>query len=418
MADHLAADEQPNLEYFPAGLAVLVGERLVQRNAAFDNLLGVGPGTPDDGVFQQTLPEKDFARLQKYLQRCSPTGITVSTSVDATERHFHLVAAPGVYNGSNAHFITLVDQTVAYRLRQSLERTFDFFTEQLAVPKYKPDDQQDEPGREQEDYRDLFEKLTLANHALQRDLDLAIRVQQGRLPSMPASNHWKISFVYRPMAGVSGDIIDIYDFSDVLFFDDEADENLGVILLDASGHGMSAALVTAVARPIFYELHRANKNGPLHQAFMDSNVELCRELGPIPNYLTGVSVRLRPDSFSYVNAAHPLLMFRRAASRKVHEFDNDGILLGIPELKGDFRSRTVKQVNSGDIIFMYSDCLSESLNANGEEFGVERVREALSQTRSQEPAEIQAEILAAWQDFGINPDELQDDLSMVVIVKK
>jgi sigma-B regulation protein RsbU (phosphoserine phosphatase) len=74
-------------------------------------------------------------------------------------------------------------------------------------------------------------------------MDMASNVQATLFPPTPPEvNGWDIAFVFRPMAGVSGDMYDFYTEGDTLN---------GVALFDVSGHGIASGLITMIARTVF-----------------------------------------------------------------------------------------------------------------------------------------------------------------------
>lgn len=264
---------------------------------------------------------------------------------------------------------------------------------------------------------EVLASLGEATKILRRDINLASVLQQGLLPRIPSSRFWQMSYFFRPLADVSGDILDFYTFGDVVFGDEDADEQLGFLLLDASGHGISSALVTAIARPLFFAHHRANKSRPLHRAIDDANVELCREIGNLTSYLTGISVRLTRDTLTYCNASHPLALLYRAKTGKVASLPNDAFLLGIPDfITRGLTSRTAP-VERGDILLIFTDGLVDSPNSAGKALDEKVLAGMLRKYASATASEIQSAILRLVQTRTDDFATVEDDITFVVARK-
>lgn len=97
-----------------------------------------------------------------------------------------------------------------------------------------------------EELSTINRELIDARDISRRDLAMAINVQRNFLPAMaPRDAAWDLAFHFHPMAGVSGDFYDFYCTAGAL---------RGVGIFDVSGHGISSALVTMIARSTFLPL--------------------------------------------------------------------------------------------------------------------------------------------------------------------
>lgn len=256
-----------------------------------------------------------------------------------------------------------------------------------------------------------------ATKKLRRDINLATVLQQGLLPRIPMSRFWQVSYYFRPVADVSGDILDFYTFGDVYFDDENADEQIGFLLLDASGHGISSALITAIARPLFFAHHRANKDRALFHAIDDANVELCREIGNLTSYLTGISVRLTRDTLTYCNASHPLGLLYRAKSGKVASLPNDAFLLGVPDFIHRAPLSRTAPVEKGDILLIFTDGLVDSVNLAGQALDERVLAGLLRKHASASAPEIQAAVQRLVESRTHSFSTVEDDITFVVAKK-
>jgi sigma-B regulation protein RsbU (phosphoserine phosphatase) len=254
----------------------------------------------------------------------------------------------------------------------------------------------------------INQELREKGEIMKKDMEIAIILQNELLPSLPNSPDWDMSLCYKPMLGVSGDTYDFHLFPDMDF--------MGVVLLDASGHGIASSLITNIARPAFLRSHMRYRKDRLEKAMEASNRELIRQIGEAPNYLTGLSIRLYPNSFTYVNSGHPYILFYQAKNGKVSELENDGILLGVKGFPQNYNSFT-KKTNTGDIILIYTDGLTEAANRQNKEFGVRKIKEILK-GNVKDAAGIKEDILKKLLAYGINIEKLHDDMTFIIMKKK
>ncbi len=250
-------------------------------------------------------------------------------------------------------------------------------------------------------------ELRQTNAIMRKDLELAEILQKDLMPAEPSPPGWTIGAYLQPMAGVSGDILDYFDFP--------GSGCIGVVLLDASGHGVSSALITAIARPIFFRAHREYMNQDLRTAVQSANRMLCDQIGHISNYLSGVSVRLYTDRIAYINAGHPYILLYRRRTGRTYRLPNSPVLLGINE----FREREMKvreiRIESGDTMLLYTDGLTEARDAAGVEYGTRRLGAVVRNAAGSKNArEVRDRILEDFRAFAADPAHLKDDMTFVV----
>ena len=257
-------------------------------------------------------------------------------------------------------------------------------------------------------------KLEQANERAAEDMKLAVFVQQSFYPrKVPAVTGWDIAYHFQPMSGVSGDLYD--------FFTD-GNELKGIGLFDVSGHGISSGLVTMLAKTIIDRKFSEGIFLPLSQVMTSINDTLITEKGEIQNYLTGLLVRITDGRVEYVNGGHPPVFYRASANGSVgavevknHPQSNGGII-GMDGIAAQFAGIgfTMKE---GDALLMYTDCLSESTNEDGEQFGVARISRAFSESGNGTAQEKIDYILRCLHSFtGTVP--LNDDLTVIVLQRE
>lgn len=255
--------------------------------------------------------------------------------------------------------------------------------------------------------------LEEANYRAQRDLKMAEFVQKSFYPAfLPPLEGWDVAYAFEPMAGVSGDLYDFY-----------IDENrlLGAGLFDVSGHGIASGLVAMLAKSVVYRQFMDGKDIPLGEVMKRIDEKLISEKGNIENYLTGILLRFTDDRVEYVNAGHPDLLYRSGRTGAVkavesRQGESRGRFIGLEGLSEGYRSLRFP-IHSGDTLLVYSDCLVEAKNAEGVEFGNERLKETLSRAPAKDgAAAVRDYILGQFKTF-LAGEEPKDDLTILVMIK-
>ena len=256
------------------------------------------------------------------------------------------------------------------------------------------------------------EELFTAKRRADRDMQLAVYVQRSFYQSvLPEFEDWDIAWHFTPMAGVSGDLYDFFVHKNVLN---------GVGLFDVSGHGIASGLVTMLAKTVIDRKFNEGLHEPLANVMSEINRQIGEEKGDIENYLTGVLLRLNGNKVEYLSAGHPKAFFRSGNSGKtvpieVNGKSGSGGLIGIPMLEPEY-SAIGFSVKSGDSILLYTDCLSESRNKDGAEYGYEGIMSAFSKTGGS----AQSKLDALLEDFKRFTEGVpaNDDLTVIVLQKK
>jgi len=243
--------------------------------------------------------------------------------------------------------------------------------------------------------------LELADRILVRDeLEVARQLQRDLLPRQaPDVAGWELAHSYRTANEVGGDY---YDFH-VL-----PDGRLAIVAGDASGHGMAAGLVMAIANATSkLALDLDPDPGKVAELL---NRALWRT-GSRRNFMTLFYGLLDPASgeLDFVCAGHPFPILRRAGGECV-ELGEGSFPLGLQESSPAVRQRA--RLEPGDTLVVLSDGLFEARNAAGEPFSFERV---VAQVAAGGNAFAVHDGLMAALDRFRAAEPLVDDVSLVVV---
>jgi hypothetical protein len=243
--------------------------------------------------------------------------------------------------------------------------------------------------------------LELVDRVLVRDeIEVARQLQRDLLPSQaPDLPGYRIAHSYRTANEIGGDY---YDFLPL------PDGRLVLVIGDASGHGMAAGLLMAIANAAL-KLAIEVDAAPERVAGLLNRV-LFRT-GDRRAFMSLFYGLLTPATghLEYVCAGHPFPLLRRA-SGEVEELGRGGLPLGIRDAVELTRAEVT--LGPSDLLLLYSDGLAESVNAAGEAFGFESLRQLLRVEA--EPRAIHDRFLRAL-DTHLAGEPLTDDVSIVVV---
>lgn len=189
------------------------------------------------------------------------------------------------------------------------------------------------------------EELEEWRHNLERDLAAARLTQQSLIPQKPpALGGWEVAARYRPVIQVGGDIYGWLQMREgqVLFW-----------IADATGHGASAALLTALAKLLF---HHGSVEHDAPAAIMQAVNTDFRNIFGARSFMTAMCVALDPANgrANVVGAGHPPLLIAR------HDGSTDAIGSSAPPLGLVERARfveTIVDLRPGDAFILYTDGL-------------------------------------------------------------
>ncbi|HYZ85209.1 MAG TPA: PP2C family protein-serine/threonine phosphatase [Bryobacteraceae bacterium] len=246
---------------------------------------------------------------------------------------------------------------------------------------------------------------------VQRELDMAREVHSRLLPSKIPSSYSSldISYTYEPALVIGGDY---YDFIPI------TPDRLAIVVADVSGKGLSAALLMASLQGL------VRSNVALHQmdlaGLMDGLNSSLYELTALNRFATlffGI-IDTANKTLDYVNAAqNPPLLFGcgQVANPDVEVLDHAGLPLGAMPAS-QYQSSQLPLCD-GDVLVAYTDGLPETRNAEGEEFGEERLREAVRGVLSRPAAEIREHVRMQLREFAGETPAVDDLTLMIAKIK-
>jgi len=247
----------------------------------------------------------------------------------------------------------------------------------------------------------LLLALELADRVLVRDeLEVARQLQRELLPAeAPALEGYRFAFSYRTANTIGGDY---YDFFEI------GDGRVALVVGDASGHGIAAGLLMAIAHAA---VRTAIDLDPSPRAVMDLLNRALYRSGGSRAFMTFFYGLLEPRSgrLDYACAGHPYPLLRRADGGVV-ELGAGSLPLGLRPAVEPVQGGEV--VRPGDVLVMYTDGLPETFDEAGNAFGFDALRDEVG--AGGDASVVHDRITAALERFARGAP-LVDDRSLVAI---
>ena len=258
-------------------------------------------------------------------------------------------------------------------------------------------------------------ELNERNQEMEAELLMAREIQQSLIPShyphfpqdQPETEAFlRFSHRYQPSSTLAGDFFFMVPVSNT---------RAGLFICDVMGHGVRAALITALLRGLIEEMKPlASKPN----AFLDEiNQGLYRIFSQVQTSIFVTSCYLVADILErkvvYANAGHPPpLLLRRPEGRLLPL----GALNDDPEmalgLAGDVEYTLQEiEVLKGDSLILYTDGAFEAENPNGEQVGINRFQKWVLQNSERPMPELLGNLMQSLEDF-CGTNEFGDDVCL------
>jgi serine phosphatase RsbU (regulator of sigma subunit) len=212
---------------------------------------------------------------------------------------------------------------------------------------------------------DSYDQLSLMRQSTEQELRLARSIQRASLPEeVPELEGWQISPYYQPAREVGGDFYDFHFLTE---------GRVGLVVGDATGHGVPAALVMSTTCGMLQLAAQELGSSSPGEVLSRVNETLFTRI-PSNMFVTCFYCILDPDraTLSYANAGHDLPYVLRGSSGDVEELRARGMPLGIMPGMGYEENEIV--LEEGEAALFYSDGLVEAHDPMGEMFGFPRLR--------------------------------------------
>jgi len=244
---------------------------------------------------------------------------------------------------------------------------------------------------------------------LDHDLEIARDIQRVLLPAEPPSvNGFEISGINVPARQVSGDYFDYIKVDE---------ERLGVAIADVSGKGVPASLIMAICRSVLRSQAAQNPSPAdvLRKVNRQLYPDIKEDMFISMAYLILDHAR---NGVTLARAGHDAPLLYKRASQTVTPLKPPGMVVGIDSgnvfdrITGDFPV----PLERDDCLVLYTDGVTEALDTDGNEFGVERTIQSVRASADNGAQAIIARLIDDLRNFvGSHPQN--DDITLIAIRK-
>ncbi len=249
-------------------------------------------------------------------------------------------------------------------------------------------------------------KEELEKKRLEGELSLALEIQRGFLPSkLPEPDNYILAGLSVPSRHVAGDYFD---------FIEKDDENLIFVMADVSGKGVAASLIMANIQAALKVLVSTDM----------SNIDIVNKLNKVVFENTSSDkfvtffigfLDLTKNNLKFINAGHnPPLVF--STKNDIVQLKTGGLPLGIFADEYLYEEGEY-QMQSGDLILLYTDGVTEAQDIKGNEFGEGRLIDFIKNNLDKSPDLLVSKLVKEVENFS-NGTNQYDDITISVIKSK
>lgn len=247
-------------------------------------------------------------------------------------------------------------------------------------------------------------RLAEQNNRMEGELEVAQTIQNAMLPKVfpPFADRPDINIygMVQPAKEIGGDLYDFYVRHEKLFF----------CVGDVSGKGVPASLIMATIRSLFRSTTAHAENPAVIAAEINNTISEQNDENMFITLFIGV-LNLKNGTLDYCNAGHnsPVIMTNESC-RMIDVLPN----LPIGVMSGFVYQAQQMKVQRGEMIFLYTDGLTEAENIRHDQYGEQRMLDNLAATNGLRPREIVDRMEQSVKDFvGTAPQS--DDLTMLAV---
>jgi sigma-B regulation protein RsbU (phosphoserine phosphatase) len=241
----------------------------------------------------------------------------------------------------------------------------------------------------------------LEQEKIQKELQIARDIQLSFLPkAIIPLNQFQYSFAHIPSSAVGGDYCDIIPLSD---------QQTIFNISDIAGHGIPASLLMSIFRTNF--IYFIKQNQDIQSTLIHLN-NLIAETTDVNHYVTSFTCKIHSKTkvMEYINAGHHApLIIRNNSLIKV---EDNSMVIGM--FAGDQYQISKIQLQSADLIFLFTDGLIEAENPFNQPFSKERLAEFLFSCQSHSPQHIKELLLKELYSY-VDQNVFTDDITFIII---
>jgi len=252
----------------------------------------------------------------------------------------------------------------------------------------------EENMKENEEKKRISTELAVAN-------EIQASMLPNDFPAFPGRDEFDLYASMVPARDVGGDFYDFYLIDK---------DNLAVIIADVSGKGVPAALFMVIAKTLI----KYSSSSLLPEDIFNSvNKRLCEgnEKSMFVTAFMGI-LNIPTGKFVYVNAGHnPPLIRRNGGSYEYFKNAHNTVLAFMENIEYKHEEITLKK---GDVLYLYTDGVTEAMNCRKELFNEERLLYTLQNCSSSNPKKILKAVKDELDRFTCTEEQV-DDITMLAL---
>lgn len=251
----------------------------------------------------------------------------------------------------------------------------------------------------------------LMRNKLEFDLRLASSIQRYLLPeNLPQTDSLEFAVKYLPQQLIGGDFYDFFKLPH---------GKIGVVIGDVSGKGIPAAILMALCQTKLRYIAMSGKSPA--QTLCLLNSEMVHAMRS-DMFITIIYLIIDPESgeAKFARAGHePPLLARADSDEAAQPLKSSGMALGMvsEELFDEVMEDASFKMNSGDVLVLYTDGLTEAANPEGGEFTAKKLAQTISTLCSRNANDLNDEIIKSVESFMGPGNKYGDDLTLLTVKK-
>ncbi len=253
-------------------------------------------------------------------------------------------------------------------------------------------------------------KNIAAREKMAREIEVASQIQRALLPArLPEVPGLELDAFYRAASVVGGDLYDVFQINPGRYC---------LVVADVSGKGVPAALVMSMLRTVI-QIH-AQKSASAREILLRVNKYLVENI-PSGMFVTVMLVvyDVEARSMKLVSAGHNAMLYYRAAQNETVRINPAGMPMGMTATLDKSFAAKLEEVSitlcDGDCFLIFTDGVTEAVNRDGEQYGMDRVEELFaSQTAAHSTVQPVADSIVAELDDFAGFAKPHDDITFLI----
>jgi sigma-B regulation protein RsbU (phosphoserine phosphatase) len=245
------------------------------------------------------------------------------------------------------------------------------------------------------------------SQAIETSLNVARDIQRGFMPSrLPEIPGYDVASWWFPNQAIGGDYCDVVPLRD---------GRIGLVVADVSGHGLGPSLLMASVRAALRALILEHSSPEVLLGMLGHSMADDLQDG---RFVTMVLSALDPKrhTVEYANAGHAPAMHYCCATHEFTELETTGMPIGVLD-RPEYPQGPPVVMHAGDLLFLCTDGIVESMDAAGEQFGMKRL-EAILREHHALPLQELVRYVGACVEQHFEGDYPPDDLTILAVRRK